>query len=273
MPTDAQLRDAAWVEFEQTTKGWQDVKGYKPDVLAKTHWGRGKAIFDQIGATTPIPPQPTTPPLMDMRATRISALPVSGRGGSETPSTAFDRLTYQCGDISLVADPRWTQVFRVHMHQNADWYASSHNPWGSPADPWHQVPNSGEIINPRAIADMEEAWYAESVRLLSPFHAISRAAGWGIVGQYGYGTLVGGTTVSPPVSIAVEAEGVGMDCDGGVFSLGTWTGQYHKRLNFVPIASVTDKWLDVVIGVRWTMSANGMVQFATRCRDNGETAF
>lgn len=45
--TDAELRDAAWKELTLTTDSypkWKS-KGYP----ANTHWGKAKALLDQIG--------------------------------------------------------------------------------------------------------------------------------------------------------------------------------------------------------------------------------
>lgn len=248
--TDAELRDAAWKELELTTVGWDRAGKYAPARLAKTHWGKAKALLDQIG-TTPAPV--VTPPLLDMRATKVTALPSSGLAGQETPADAFKTLTYQNSDITLVDDPRWKRAFRVHMHQNATWDASSHNPWFKT-----QVPNSGELICGYNLVDGAEIWTAGSVKLMTPFNAISRADGWAIIAQLDY------EGVSPPAAVEVSAEGIGLDLDGGMFNTTTWRGQTHQRLNFRPLSEATGQWCDFLLGVRWTMSNTGWVSFQTR---------
>ncbi len=53
--TDAQLRDAAWAELEQTTIGWLKPNG-QPRPSPGTHWKQAKALLDQIGQQPPPPP-------------------------------------------------------------------------------------------------------------------------------------------------------------------------------------------------------------------------
>jgi hypothetical protein len=51
--TDKQLRDAAVAELKLTTVGWSKVKGYSPEKLASTHWGKAMVLLGQIGQTAP----------------------------------------------------------------------------------------------------------------------------------------------------------------------------------------------------------------------------
>lgn len=55
--TDAELRDAALAELEQTTVGYVNSKWKTPP--AGTHWANARALLAQIGAVTPPPPPPT----------------------------------------------------------------------------------------------------------------------------------------------------------------------------------------------------------------------
>lgn len=52
--TDAELRDAALAELEQTTVGYVNSKWKTPP--AGTHWANARALLAQIGAVTPPPP-------------------------------------------------------------------------------------------------------------------------------------------------------------------------------------------------------------------------
>src|ERR1051326_9144398 len=229
--TDSDLRDAAVKALKGTTVSyptWQkNVAAGKYKDPSVTQWGVAFDKLAQIGQAAP----PVTAPLLDMRATKVTALPVSGLAGQETPADAFKTLTYQNGDISLQPDDRFGRVFKVHMHQNSTWAASSHNPWFLT-----QVPNSGELICSYNLIDGAEIWTAGSVKLLSPFQAISRAEGWAIIAQLNY------EGVSPPVAVEVSKEGFGLDLDGGVFDTSRWTGQNHLRGNYAPL--VLDRWVD-----------------------------
>ena len=49
--TDAELRDAAWKELEQTTIGWLKPNG-QPRPQPGTHWKAAKVLLDQIGKTS-----------------------------------------------------------------------------------------------------------------------------------------------------------------------------------------------------------------------------
>jgi hypothetical protein len=51
--TDAELRDAALVELEQTTVGYRNTHWQTPP--AGTHWRKGLDLLAQIGATVPTP--------------------------------------------------------------------------------------------------------------------------------------------------------------------------------------------------------------------------
>jgi len=58
--TDAELRDAAWVELTKTTDSYPKwkLRGFPP----ATGWGRAKSFLDQIGLAPPPPPPPLPPP-------------------------------------------------------------------------------------------------------------------------------------------------------------------------------------------------------------------
>jgi hypothetical protein len=111
--TDAELRDAAWKELEQTTVGWTRVATYPPDKLAKTHWGKGKALLDRIGEP-PVPP----PPVGD----KLAWKPFGYQGGDPHNPDNFpgfqkvhmnesNRVFSGSGDLYVIADSKVSQPY------------------------------------------------------------------------------------------------------------------------------------------------------------------
>lgn len=91
----AKLRDDAWGELQQVDRAWSKVAGYSPDRLAKTHWGKGKALLDMIGKNNPIPPAtvPAVPPSSSGQA-ELGIIPNAGFPGSY-------------GSIAAALNPQW----------------------------------------------------------------------------------------------------------------------------------------------------------------------
>jgi hypothetical protein len=203
------------------------------------------------------PPPPTTEPLWDGRASRLSSIsgwkrlvcPVAGAGGS-TPQL-WEGYTFYDGDISIQSDPRFGKVFRVALNQD------SRNPWwncdGQPASK-----PSGELTKRRPIVPGQVDWYAMALKFPGPW----RAGKWGLVAQLGYPTIT-----SPPLGVAMANYYVsGAEPSLGIDRLaGTWTGDYAKMLQvhkpLIPLSQIQGKWVNVVVGVKWEIDHTGWVVF------------
>jgi hypothetical protein len=88
-----------------------------------------------------------------------------------------------------------------------------------------------------------------------------------------------------PIAINAGMYGFGANIDGGILIDRGWgyQGSHSERLAWFPNSLVIGKWLDCLVGVQWTCQVTvggvvvedptGWIVIATRCRDNGETAF
>lgn len=197
-----------------------------------------------------------TASLFDGRATRITSMRGCTYG---TTTGAFmnplphvytgDYNTYYQDDFTLISDVRFGQVFRVRLNQ------SSRNPF------WVGQPStkpSCEITERRPITLGQVDWYALSIKWTSGW----TAGAWGVDVQLGYPTLA-----SPPLAVAISKVGgvarIGVDRHAGTVTSGT-TGLLNTEPRWYDLSAVQDKWVDWVIGVKWTIDNTGWVQVQNR---------
>jgi len=84
--------------------------------------------------------------------------------------------------------------------------------------------------------------------------------------QYGYPSIL-----YTPLSFCLDNNGLGVDRNVGAVSGGSV--QYTVKPRFLTLSSVANKWLEIIIGVKWQFNVPGEIYVYTRCTDNGETTF
>jgi hypothetical protein len=186
---------------------------------------------------------------MDMRATIVNSLPTGGLNGSADPAV-WDCVCFQNSDITVGSDATWSKVYNIRIN------TASRNPWWS-----GQTSSSAELTRARTIQLGETIWYAQSLYIpTSGFQVPSRNEGWMLVSQLGYPAYI-----SPPIGIAIEKEGIGLDRNGGVVQTNLATDPNAiLRANYIPLSSVQGQWLDILVGVKWTIDNTGWVVMKTR---------
>jgi len=227
------------------------------------------AAYEKPAETVLYPAPPVTPMVFDGRASKQTFLPASGSAYHATPSTPVPgndemwNCIYLNSDITLVDDPsgRWKKHYAVRLTKN------SKNPWGVPPLGSWQGPGSisAELTHVRTVAPNQVDWYALSYRP----HEDWVKHGFQIISQLGYPTLS-----SPPIGVNVARDSIGIDLDGGILTQaghpGWWGGTNSQRYRW-PVADTAGSWVDLVIGVEWTLDNTGWVFVQSRCLDHGET--
>ena len=125
---------------------------------------------------------------------------------------------------------------------------------------------NGELTVSRPISMGQYDWYAEAFKIVSPYTMLS--GGFNVVCQYGYPALF-----SPPLSISFDSNGLGIDRHVGIVPVGGGSVTYTLKPRFYTVASVLDKWVEMVIGVKWAVDTNGEIYVYSRIKANGETVF
>jgi len=245
------------VGYAKHSIAWQNNKS--------TQWWKGLDKLSQARAALNAPVGVTY--VFDGRAINQVFLPASGSATHATPSTPVPgndlwNCIYLNSDITLVQpDARWGKTYKARLTRD------SKNPWGvPPLGTWQGAASvSCELTHVRSVNPGDVDWYAQSYKL----HPGWTAERFNIISQLGYPTLS-----SPPIAFNVSPMVIGLDLDGGVLTEaghpGWWGGSHSERLRY-PTADTTNKWVDLILGVKWTLDNTGWIIFATRLE--GEAAF
>lgn len=210
------------------------------------------AVSQGYTAPAPMPPPPPNPPLFDGRAARMTQLWSTSTTDQGQSPKVWDGLTFNHNAISLVSDARWLQVYRVHTEPGY------FNPWVT-LPPYKAA---AELTKARPIAAGEVDWYADSIRLVSPFTATDD---FGELLQLAYPSLS-----SPPLALSVTQAGIGLERSTGACTLtasGWWKPASYEtptQNHFLDPQSVLGKWVDFVIGVKWAFDATGFIHVQYR---------
>jgi len=217
--------------------------------------------------------EPATP-LFDGHATLMSSLTGStikisdpGWTGSsdatqtpiiwgDPPFTSAKQGTYFMTDsITLQPDATYGTIYECEIGPGDT------NPYfDQPTKP------NGELTVSRPISMGQYDWYAEAFKIVSPYTMLS--GGFNVIEQYGYPSLF-----SPPLSISFDSNGLGIDRHVGVIATGGGSITYVIKPRFFTVASVLDKWVEYVVGVKWAVDTNGEIYVYSRIKANGETVF
>jgi hypothetical protein len=154
----------------------------------------------------------------------------------------------------VVSDSTYGKVFRFNIGPGDT------NPYfDQPTKP------NGELTIARPIAMGQVDWYADAIKIVSPYTVMS----FNVVAQYGYPSLA-----SPPLSISFDSGGLGIDRHVGVLqAAGDLTGAYIEKPRFWPLSTIYDKWVEIVVGVKWEMNNTGWIEVWARVKANGESTF
>lgn len=214
-----------------------------------------QSILNVIAALQPVtPPPPVTVPLLDLRATAVKGtLPPAPLTATSSPAPfngSNDGLNYVNSDITVQPDPRWGSVYKVRLTR------TSCNPWWSGELASGKI--SAELTKGRTIVPGEINWYASSYLIHPGFEPGS----FGELTQYGYPTLT-----SPPFGFGVTTAGIVLERNSGVLTLNSsnyWQAEIIYKQPVCSLQSVVGKWLDVILGVKWTIDNTGFVELWTR---------
>lgn len=229
--------------------------GTRPSVA--TAMGRHLVALEDARRAGYAPPAAPTPPaaaapLWDGRASAYTAIPAQG---DSVPAGMGCIFVNQ--DITIVPDTRWGKAFKTVLS------VTSKNPW------WvGETANSAELVSqpkrPLAIGQVD--WFAQSFLLPAYLDTVS---GWTIVSQFGYPTLT-----SPPGSIIIvgsrhwsNTSGVpqlGFEHHAGEIANVGDKPAVNVLNNYRPVSTLIGKWVDVVVGLKWTLDDTGWAVFATR---------
>jgi hypothetical protein len=219
-------------------------------------------------------PPPITDALFDGRATRMTSLTGSTvkisdsnwSGGSnpsqspviwgEDPSDPGSGLYFMTDSIKLISDPKYGKVYLCEI---------------GPGDtnPYYDQPTkpNGELTKLRSLSMGQIDWYSEAFKIISPYTVM----GFNVICQYGYPSLA-----SPPLSISFDSSGVGIDRHVGILiakSNLTGPGTFIEKPRFWSVSTVLDKWIEMLIGVKWNVDSTGWVVVYARIPELGETQF
>lgn len=231
-------------------------------------------VDNTVAPPPPPPPPPSGTPLFDGQATRMNSITGStvkvgdsNWNGSSNASQDPHIWGYKETDIAsgvycmtdscqVVSDPTYGKVYRFNIGPGDT------NPYfNQPTKP------NGELTIQRPIAMGQVDWYAESFKIVSPYTMTGLY--FNVIAQYGYPSLA-----SPPLSISFEGNSLGIDRHVGMLNApGDLTGAYIEKPRFYSLSSIYDKWVELVIGVKWSMDNTGWVEVYGRVRENGETTF
>jgi len=230
------------------------------------------AVTVNNAVVPPPPPPPGNTPLFDGQAARMNSITGSTKkqgdaawDGNSNASQDPHIWGYTATDIAsgvyfmtdsgqIVPDPTYGKILRCNIGPGDT------NPYfNQPTKP------NGELTIQRPIAMGQVDWYANAIKIVSPYTLIS--GGFNVICQYGYPSLA-----SPPLSISFDGNGFGIDRHVGVLqAAGDLTGATIEKPRFYTMANILDKWVELVIGVKWAMDNTGFVQVFGRVKANGDS--
>ncbi len=230
------------------------------------------AVTVNNAVVPPPPPPPVGTPLFDGQATRMtsitgSTIKVGDAGWAGSSNASQDPWIWgvRAGDIAsgvycmtdscrVIADPKYGKVFRFNIGPGDT------NPYfDQPTKP------NGELTIERPLAQDQVDWYAESFKIIAPYAVMS----FNVICQYGYPSLA-----SPPLSISFDSRGLGIDRHVGILIAQgdlSGPGTIIDKPRFWQVADVLDKWVEMVIGVKWNVTATGWIEVWARVQ--GEATF
>lgn len=209
-------------------------------------------------------PPPVSDALFDGRAIRMNSISGStvkigdaawqgGSNPSQDPDV-WEELQFMTDSIKLVSDARYGKVYLCEIGPGDT------NPYfNQPTKP------NGEITFSRPLAQGQVDWYTDVFMIVSPYTVM----GFNVIDQFGYPSLA-----SPPLSISFDSHGVGIDRHVGILiakSDLSGPGTFIEKPRFWPVATVLDKWVEMLIGVKWNVNSTGWIVVYARVRDLGET--
>lgn len=230
-------------------------------------WYRVEALA--AADTGQYPPVPSSsPPLFDGRAARMTLLrgsTVTGNSDAtqqpQNPQVWGDQgdpttgLYFMGDDIRLEDDPVYGKVYRCEIG------TGSRNPY------WADSKSvSGELRTDRPLTLGQWDWYTDAFKIVSPVRSLN----WHVFQQFGYPTLY-----SAPLGLDWTGDGnVNVHRHYGKIVGGVSTPtQFAERIPVYRLSEIVDRWVEYVIGVKWTQDATGEVHGLFRCQAIGETSF
>ncbi len=157
--------------------------------------------------------------------------------------------------LTLQSDPTYAMIYKYEVGPGDT------NPYfDQPTKP------NAELTIERPISMGQVDWYAESFKIVSPYTLLS--GGFNVICQYAYPSLY-----SPPLSISFDENGLGIDRHVGIVPVGGGSVTYTIKPRWYTVASILDKWIEYVIGVKWAVDVNGEIYVYCRVKENGDTRF
>lgn len=280
---------AMWGELVQTTKGYRQMA---QPLVPGTHWYNAQQLYTKLQAELqPAPPQPPPPPppqsgaLDDMRATHMTAISshmvaISGTDSvvnpdgtpmgagwtisrSQSPAGFWDSLNYRNDDITLIADARFGQVYRVRTNGQ-----SSSPYWGSPTT------CDAELVKYKPVTLGQFDWYALALKWELGWNYVN-VTDWHALFQFSYPTIS-----SPPVGLfAGYGDHIFLSRQAGLVTNGTAAEIDYYGLPlyavgpFRQVSILAGHWYDCIVGVKWGANNDGEIHFLDRVKDFGESTF
>lgn len=263
--SDSAKRSHTWDPSQSSVKFSKGADWYRVEAL--------DVVDEGVWPAPEPPPPPPSAALFDGRATLMTSLKGStvkvgdsgwagGSNALQTPlvwgepksTTDPSGLYFMTDSISLVADAKYQKVYRCNVGPGDT------NPYfNQPTRP------NGELTKSRPLAQGQVDWYAEAFKIVAPYTVMD----FNVICQYGYPSLA-----SPPLSISFDSRGLGIDRHVGILiaqSDLSGPGTIIDKPRFWPVADVLDKWVEMVIGVKWNVTATGWVEVWARVQ--GESSF
>lgn len=134
--TDDELRDQAWAELVQTTKGYQQVKGSA--TYATSHWGKGEALLGKIGTAPVTAPLPSPYPVFGL------SLPARLAESTFSTSNVSTAAALAAAVVSGATAPGHT--INITANINGGGALLAINTQGTAANPIHITSNPGVLL-------------------------------------------------------------------------------------------------------------------------------
>jgi hypothetical protein len=214
-------------------------------------------------ATTTTAPGPTTTSsggtlLRNQSAGLMSTLwSTSTTAYGQTPAGFWDCTCFKNNDIQLATDASVGPVYSIN------------NEVGS-SNPWLTFPSnkaSAEVSKRRDIRYGQWDWYGMAFKIPTNYAPTD----WGLMAQFEYPSIT-----SPPIGIAIDRGGVGLERDAGPVALnssGYMQAAVIEEPRFLSLTSIGGKWVNIVLGVKWATDNSGQVEAWVKCAACGDTSY